>query len=407
MSQSQMNYMVVDGVLRDYIQEVSAYIDQLDGIEAGSENSLEKYTSSLMEEDGAANEAEEKTFEAIVKKSKVLSNAAEREFEPAYNLILHILTFAPDLKKLLPILVDNLTSEPPKGTNGSVQVLSVLSNLFNILPVESPLRHQVFLAIVEFAKSSGNIHLLVSQLKRLPQWLGEWGLDGAAQRDVYTKISEVLSQSGDSQASYDYLVKAVASVSGTGAAASPLAAKLVKLALVSEHIYEFDELLALDAVQELRKSEASLFKLLEVISVGDYQQYLQISNSGIASDLDKAALDQKIRVLALCVAASKSSSRTIAYADIASAIEVPVDTVELWVIDAIRAGLVEGRLSQIDQVFDIHRVTPIGKFGIEEWKLVEQRLDTWKQSLREVSEVIRNARESAQKEKKGKSLAVN
>lgn len=404
MSQSQINYMVVDGVLRDYIQEVSTYMDQLEGIEAGSENSLEKYTTSLMEQDATGNEAEEKTFEAIVKKSSVLSDAPEREFEPAYNLILHILTFAPDLKKLLPVLVDNLTSKPPSGANGSLQVLSVLSNLFNILPVESPLRHQVFLAIVDFADSSNNIHLLVSQLKRLPQWLNEWGLDATSQRDMFTKISDVLIKDGDSESSFDYLVKAVASVSGAGSASSPLAAKLVRLALVSEHIYQFDQLLALDAVQELQKSEPDLFKLVQVISSGDYQQYNQIT---IPSNLDKAALDQKIRILALCVAASKSSSRTIAYADIAKAIDVSIDSVELWVIDAIRAGFVEGRLSQIDQVFDIHRVTPIGKFGIEEWKQVEQRLEVWKQSLREVSEVMRNARESAQKERKVKSLAVN
>lgn len=67
---------------------------------------------------------------------------------------------------------------------------------------------------------------------------------------------------------------------------------------------------------------------------------------------------------------------------------------ELWVIDVIRAGLVEGKLSQLNQTFLIHRANS-RSFGREQWEEVSERLDVWKNSLREILQVIKTGREQA------------
>ena len=67
----------------------------------------------------------------------------------------------------------------------------------------------------------------------------------------------------------------------------------------------------------------------------------------------------------------------------------------MWVIDVIRAGLVEGKLSQLDETFLIHRST-YRVFGDKQWREVATRLETWKESLRGVLEVIRKERISMQ-----------
>jgi translation initiation factor 3 subunit M len=59
----------------------------------------------------------------------------------------------------------------------------------------------------------------------------------------------------------------------------------------------------------------------------------------------------------------------------------------------IRAGLVEGKLSQLNQTFLIHRST-YRVFGEKQWREVATRLDTWRESLRGVLEVVKRERES-------------
>lgn len=83
---------------------------------------------------------------------------------------------------------------------------------------------------------------------------------------------------------------------------------------------------------------------------------------------------------------------------IASAIDVSLEQVEVWIIDTIRAGLIEGRLSQLSQSIAIHRASPVGKFGKEEWAFVAEKLSNWKTSIKEISDVLKASRENAQKE---------
>lgn len=65
----------------------------------------------------------------------------------------------------------------------------------------------------------------------------------------------------------------------------------------------------------------------------------------------------------------------------------------MWVIDVIRAGLVEGKLSQLNQTFLIHRST-YRVFGEKQWREVGARLNIWRDSLRNVLGVLRAEREN-------------
>ncbi|ANB13136.1 hypothetical protein AWJ20_1417 [Sugiyamaella lignohabitans] len=396
---TQLNYMIVDGVLGDFVQEIAAYIDKLDP-PADEKSSFENYTTGLMESESEDDQA--RTFLAVAEKSAVLANAPEKEFESAYNLVLHILTFSPNLTEVLPVVLKNLTSSSKAEP---LQVLSVLANLFNILPTNSPLRYNVFTSILSFADQTKNIHLLISQLKQLPQWLNDWGVDEANKKDVYYRVSEILA-SADSEESHKYLLKAVSTLKAGSDESTILSKKLVITYLVAEAVYDFDDIFALEAVQGLQTSEKDVFKLLEIVSNGDYASYKSFTKSSVDSITEEQwiVLEKKVKVLALGSVVYKASqnARTISYKDIAQAIDVSDDEIEEWVIDTIRAGLVEGRLSQNDQEFDIHRASPVGQFGVEQWSTILNRLDTWKASLKDVLDVVRSARENAQRENVGK-----
>jgi translation initiation factor 3 subunit M len=105
-----------------------------------------------------------------------------------------------------------------------------------------------------------------------------------------------------------------------------------------------------------------------------------------------------MRLLTLASLAASTPSRELEYKRISKALQVPPQDVEMWVIDVIRAGLVEGKLSQQKQMFLVHKTT-YRVFGEKQWREVATRLDTWKESLQSVLEVVKRERQAAEIQK--------
>lgn len=105
-----------------------------------------------------------------------------------------------------------------------------------------------------------------------------------------------------------------------------------------------------------------------------------------------------MRLLTMASVCASNNTREIEYKLIAKALQIPSEDVEMWVIDVIRAGLVEGKLSQQKQVFLVHRTT-YRVFGEKQWREIATRLDQWKERLKGVKEVISRERQSAEAQK--------
>lgn len=152
-------------------------------------------------------------------------------------------------------------------------------------------------------------------------------------------------------------------------------------------------------MQALRSSDTSLFELLEIFAADTLDAYedfvsstpLSSISGGVLADSGDA-LQTKMRLLTLASLASSTPSRSLPYATIASALGVADTEVEKWVIDTIRAGLVEGKLSQLRSEFLVHRAT-YRVFGEKQWAEVQGRLFVWRRSLEGVLSVIRTERE--------------
>ncbi len=176
-------------------------------------------------------------------------------------------------------------------------------------------------------------------------------------------------------------------------------------------------MITLDAIQGLQRSDANWFELLEIFNgknLDDYEDFREEHDSEESDDdnnakddkqsgswlekngLDDAILTRKIRLLTLTSLAASSASRSLPYPAIAKALQVPQADVEMWVIDVIRAGLVEGKLSQSTQTFLIHRATH-RLFGEKQWREVASRLDVWRGSLGNVLKVLKEEREKSGK----------
>ena len=239
----------------------------------------------------------------------------------------------------------------------------------------------------------------------LDRWIIEWDIDDEDQQKLYMSIVEVAEEAGESDQAYVYLLKAMrtiptADVSIEGA--RNLSIRALKFALSHPTHFDFQDLTALDSIQALRKTDPVLFELLEVFSAEQLDEYddFREEHEGFleSQGLDTSILYRKMRLLTLASLAASSSSRSLPYQQISRALKVPLEEVEMWVIDIIRAGLVEGKLSQLNQTFLIHRST-YRVFGEKQWTEVSGRLDTWRSSLEIVLAVVRQEREKMTREK--------
>lgn len=247
-------------------------------------------------------------------------------------------------------------------------------------------------------RNSSTFDLLRPQLKNLDAWLLAWETDEEDQRKLFLEIAHVAADAGEESESYTYLLRALRTIPPDEVStpeSHSLAIRALKAALTHPSHFDFQDLTASDPIQALRKSDPEWYELLETFNadtLDDYNDFCEshdsfLSDSGLNADI----LYRKMRLLTLASLAASTPSRSLPYAHVARALQVPPEDVEMWVIDVIRAGLVEGKLSQLNQTFLIHRTT-YRVFGEKQWTEVQGRLDTWRGSLNAVLEVVRSER---------------
>ena len=313
---------------------------------------------------------------------------------------------SPNHDKLLPRICQNLcapiTSSP---TNGSGLALSVLTTIFNILTPDNDIRYHVFLAVLRVIRGSSSFETLKPQLKNLDSWIAQWETDEEDQRKLFLTIAEVATDTGEEEQAYQYLLRALRTIpvdEASSEEARSLSVRALKSALSHPTHFDFQDLIALDTIQALRKSDATYFELLEIFNaqlLDDYNDFKDEHDDWLDEQaLDDSLLYRKMRLLTLASIAASSQSRSLPYQHIAHALQIPSEDVEMWVIDVIRAGLIEGKLSQLNQTFLIHRST-YRVFGERQWTEVQGRLDTWRASLEGVLRVVRLEREKMLGEK--------
>jgi translation initiation factor 3 subunit M len=166
------------------------------------------------------------------------------------------------------------------------------------------------------------------------------------------------------------------------------------MAISSPTRFDFQELRALPSVQALSDSHAVYAQLLEIFAeqdLEDYNDFRDEHEGWIEKEkLDHEKLQRKMRLLTFASLAASTPNREIPYANIAKALQIPSEDIEMWTIDVIRAKLVEGRLSQQQKVFLVHRTT-YRVFGEKQWRELGTRVDQYKSVVDRLLSVVRKA----------------
>ena len=187
--------------------------------------------------------------------------------------------------------------------------------------------------------------------------------------------------------SYHYLLKAIATFDRddqeevASEEAQQLSLRALRKAIGSPNRYDFQDLGALPAVQALSDSQPVFNQLREIFTEQDLEDYndFKEEHEGFVEKegFDGATLERKMRLLTFASLAASTPNREIPYQNIAHALQIPSEDVEMWTIDVIRAKLVEGKLSQQKKVFLVHRTT-YRVFGEKQWRELGTRVDKFK-----------------------------
>eukprot|EP00808_Paulinella_micropora_P007293 g35834.t1 len=293
--------------------------------------------------------------------------------------------------KLVTDLAQLLAADP---NTAAPLKLKLLSLLFNILDEAWPLRYDVLLSIVQFARASQQSALLVGAFKPLESWVEQWGLAKEQQATLYLAVHNAMAEAKHKQDQAKYRSLFLATVDERcGAqqmeAAAELATEEVRAALAQSALasVDVDSILNLPAVKAMKSSKDQEKKLLvELLSIfahgtiAEYQKFAKSHGAFLkAQGFDAGEQLQLMRTLALCDLGLVQE--TVSYARVQQALGLTsTEEVEEAVIQAVVSGRLQAKLDQEEQQVLIETSTKRG-FTIEDWHKLGRRLEAWRGSI--------------------------
>lgn len=278
-----------------------------------------------------------------------------------------------------------------------------LSNIFNSLSATSPNRCVVFRALLNLASNNDDLEVIADALSAVPKWLSEWDIDASAKADVLDSVATKLQAADNGKDAYTLHLTllrflSTSTLSGQGSDAidtKKVAERTVATALSLPHVFQFEELAEIDAVKKLGNEPiGQLLKIFLHGTTQDWHQWCQANAQELSRlNLSQEQLERKIRLLDLANLCSQSVSKEVPYNSIADALKISIDDVEVWAIDVIRAGLVSGKLSQINQSLRVYK-SAYRSFGQDQWKLLESRLSTWEKNIANILQTISDTKQN-------------
>ncbi|KAL1291118.1 hypothetical protein AAHE18_20G178500 [Arachis hypogaea] len=287
--------------------------------------------------------------EFIANGELIFSKITEKDVESIFTIICNLITENPDVvMDIIKVISAKLIQQPREKP---AVCLKILINLYNL--VETPYyRFYIYMKALNLAAEGKVTKYIIPSLKNIDNFLKD-----------RKKDAHVLSEAKE---------EAVHAI-----------IDFVKLS----YIFQCD-LLDMPAVLQLEKDAkyAVLYQLLKIFLTQRLGAYLEYHTTN--SDLEKnyGLVHAKMRLMSLVDLSSNGSCR-IRYELIREILNINDDEVELWVVKAITAKLIDCKMDQMNQVVVVSHHT-YGMFGQHQWQALRTKLMTWRDNISNVINTI-------------------
>ncbi|XP_010485458.1 PREDICTED: eukaryotic translation initiation factor 3 subunit M isoform X4 [Camelina sativa] len=394
---------------------VVRFTSQLAWADAGPEAAEPEITRLCKEAEesiGAGKSLELATL-MVTSAELVSSKISEKDLECTYTIICSLVKNVKSPEELLE-MVKVISSKVAQQPSDKASLrLKILFNLYNLL--DHPYaRFQVYMKALTLAVDGKVTEYIVSSFKKIDNFLKEWNIDIKDQRELFLAIANVLRENKSLvKESLTFLTKYLATFSnedGQGLdEAKEEAVRAVIEFVKASSIFQCD-LLDLPAVAQLEKDAkyAAVYQLLKIFLTQRLNAYteFQIANSDFLQSyglVDEDCLT-KMRLLSLVDLASDESGK-IPYASIKDTLEVNEEEVELWIVRAITAKLIDCKMDQMNQVVIVSRCSE-REFGTKQWQSLRTKLATWRDNISNIITTIESNKVTEEGSQASSSSAV-
>ncbi|VVB14639.1 unnamed protein product [Arabis nemorensis] len=310
----------------------------------------------------------------------VSSKISEKDLECTYTIICSLVknvTSPEAVLEMVKVIASKIVQQP--SDKASLR-LKILFNLYNLL--DHPYaRFQVYMKALELAVNGKVTEYLVPSFKKIDSFLKEWNIDIKDQRELFLAIAKVLRENKSlAKESLNFVTKYLATFSNEDTQ------------VLGEAKEEACDLLDMPAIAQLEKdpNNAPIYQLLKIFLTQRLDTYMEFqnANSGFLQTYGLVEEDcvVKMRLLSLVDLASNESGK-IPYASIKNTLQVNDEEVELWVVKAITAKLVDCKMDQMNEVVIVSRSTE-REFGQKQWQSLRTKLAAWRDNITNVISTI-------------------
>lgn len=173
------------------------------------------------------------------------------------------------------------------------------------------------------------------------------------------------------------------------------AAKQAAVGAICDPVTLFNEqriIMSLPPVTALKSTDGEIYQLLEIFQQGKLEDFQSFQNSNPSAlsnnNISEEDAIRNMRLLSLCSLATEHEE--IPYDAIAQTLQVEQSEVENWVISAVSSGLLSAKMDQLQHVVMVERCV-VRRFGIEQWKILQERLNVWKKNVRTVLDGLKQS----------------
>lgn len=260
-----------------------------------------------------------------------------------------------------------------------------------------------FQAIIKLAISAKQSTVLDSVLQDLDRLTAIWGISAEEKSKLHHQLSILLSESNPWIAHVHQMkwLESFKTEAECQANVSELTAAFVS-AIRRPDVFQYQTLISSVAAKVVATSNANIIKLATILHNGTYQDFETFAKATPeVAGISVETLATKMRILTLVSLAQESTK--IPYQTIATALSVPADDVEAWVLDTISEGLIDAKLDHYSNSVYITYAFQ-RSFGTPQWVDLREKIGKWMENLKGMIGVIHESRSHQGKVAQGEAL---
>ncbi|KAJ7971090.1 Eukaryotic translation initiation factor 3 subunit M [Quillaja saponaria] len=325
----------------------------------------------------------------------IFSKVSEKDVECIFTIICSLVTKtenADEVSEITKIIAAKIIQQPHEKP--AVR-LKMLFNLYNSL--QNPYgRFFVYMKALSLAVNGKVTEYIIPSFKHIDGFLKEWDVGIEEQKELFLAISNILKENKSlAKDSFKFLTKYLATFTGEDADAINEAKVEAVRAIIefvkSPDMYECD-LLDMPAIRQLEKDAkyALVYQLLNIFLTQRLDSYLEFHAANSTSLNSYGLVHEecitKMRLMSLVDLGSDRSSQ-IPYALIRDTLLINDDEVELWVVKAITAKLINCKMDQMNEIVIVSRHTD-RLFGQHQWQTLKATLSAFRANVANVISTI-------------------